>query len=80
MVKDERRNKTYVTSQNHDYMIVEESVDPNIAEISYRNLEDNTIEGLVYKQCDAFTVQFEPEACPGPLDTNFIFDNFIKRI
>ena len=79
-VKDLRRNRIYVTSQNHQYVVDEDTVKPNVADILYRNLCDNTIAGLVYKNKNVLTVQFEPEACPGPLDTNFIFDNFIKKI
>ena len=80
IVKDLRRNRIYVTSQNHQYVVDENSIDSSIADVLYRNLSDNTIAGLVYKSRNILTVQFEPEACPGPLDTNFIFDNFIKKI
>ena len=80
VVKDIRRNRLYVTSQNHEYVVSEKTVKKDIADILYKNISDNTIAGLFYKTNNAFTVQFEPEGCPGPLDTGFIFDNFIKKI
>ena len=79
-VKELKRNRLYVTAQNNEYTVTEESVDKNAAEVSYKNLKDNTIAGLIYKNKNIFTIAFSPEACPGPLDTNFIFDNFIKKI
>lgn len=79
-VKEVKTDRTYITSQNHGYYIVKESVNPEIAEISYTNLNDDTVEGLTYKNKQIVTVQFHPEACPGPEDTSFLFDNFINEI
>ena len=79
-VKDVKTGKVYITSQNHGYYVLESSIDPKIAEVSHINLNDNTVEGIRYKNKNIFTVQFHPEACPGPQDTNYIFDNFIKNL
>jgi len=78
--KDLVGGKTYITSQNHGYAVVSESIDPQIAFESYKNVNDGTCEGLTYKNAPAFSVQFHPEACGGPLDTTFLFDRFIKEM
>lgn len=77
-VKDLKKDRVYITSQNHGYAIDEKSINPEIAEISHINLNDNTVEGLKYKNKDIYTVQFHPEACPGPKDTEYLFDEFIN--
>lgn len=79
-VKDLQTRRVYVTSQNHGYYILETSIDPEIAEVSHVNLNDRTVEGLNYKNKNIFTVQFHPEACPGPEDTGYLFDKFIEMI
>lgn len=71
-------DRTFVTSQNHGYAVVNESLSPEIGEVSYKNANDNTCEGINYKDFPCFTVQFHPEACGGPHDTAFLFDNFIS--
>lgn len=77
-VKDLKTGKVYITSQNHGYYVVENSVNKNIAEVSYINLNDGTVEGIKYKNKKISTVQFHPEACPGPEDTAYLFDEFLK--
>lgn len=77
-VIDLRLDKTFVTSQNHGYAVVNESVNTEIAEVSHINANDKTCEGVRYKNAKAFTVQFHPEAHGGPLDTSYLFDEFIK--
>lgn len=79
-VKDLESGRVYITSQNHGYYILENSINPDIAEVSHINLNDNTVEGLRYKNKNIFTVQFHPEACPGPQDTGYIFDEFIDLV
>lgn len=77
-VKDLKADKVYITSQNHGYYVVENSINHQIAEVSHINLNDGTVEGIRYKNKKIMTVQFHPEACPGPQDTECIFDEFIQ--
>ena len=77
-VKDLKTDRVYITSQNHGYYVTDDSVDKDTAEVSFINLNDGTVEGLSYKNKKIFTVQFHPEACPGPEDTSYIFDEFLK--
>lgn len=79
-VKDLTEDRVYITSQNHGYAVVSESIDPAIAEQSFINLNDNTCEGITYKNAPVFSVQFHPEACAGPLDSDFLFDRFIENM
>lgn len=68
--------RTYITSQNHGYAVVGESL-TDVGRITYINANDGTCEGVRYPGLDCFSVQFHPEACPGPRDTGFLFDRFI---
>lgn len=79
-VKDIKKDRVYITSQNHGYAIDDSTIDPNIAEVSHINLNDNTVEGLKYKNKEIYTVQFHPEACPGPRDTEYLFDEFLEKL
>lgn len=66
-------NKCYITSQNHGYMVEKESVKNKDVIITYINLNDQSIEGIMHKKYPIFTVQFHPEGGPGVHDTTFIF-------
>lgn len=79
-VKDLTTGRVYISSQNHGYAVDESSVNPAIAEPLFVNVNDGTNEGLVYKDKNIFTVQFHPEACPGPQDSGFLFDRFLENI
>ena len=68
--------RTYMTSQNHGYAVVADSI-PGVGSVRFRNANDGTCEGVDYPALRAFSVQFHPEAHAGPLDTAFLFDRFI---
>lgn len=76
-VTDIFHDRTYITSQNHGYAVVADTVDTEIATVSHFNANDKTVEGVRYKDIPCFTVQFHPEACGGPKDTEYLFDEFI---
>lgn len=75
-VKDLETGRVYITSQNHGYAVVSGSIDPRTARELFVNVNDGTCEGVRYLDCRAFTTQFHPEACGGPLDTETLFDEF----
>ena len=77
--KDEQTGRVYITSQNHGYAVESASL-PAFAQLSFVNVNDETCEGITYNDIPAFSVQFHPEACGGPHDTNFLFDKYIKMI
>lgn len=79
-VDDIALDKTFVTSQNHGYAVISDSIDPAVGEVSHKNANDQTCEGVRYKNFPCFTVQFHPEACGGPHDTAYLFDEFIDMI
>ncbi len=79
-VKELKTGRICITSQNHGYYVKEDSINKDIAEVSYINVNDGTIEGLNYKGKNIFTVQFHPEACPGPQDCAYLFDEFLAKI
>ncbi|MBQ4531063.1 MAG: carbamoyl phosphate synthase small subunit [Lachnospiraceae bacterium] len=79
-VKDLETNRVYISSQNHGYVVDMDKMNPEVAEASFVNVNDGTVEGLKYKNKNIFTVQFHPEACPGPQDSAFLFDRFMKMM
>ncbi len=79
-VKDLLKGRTYITSQNHSYAVIADSMDPDSAKISHINMNDGTVEGIRYQNIPVFTVQFHPEASPGPEDTAYLFDEFVERL
>ncbi|MBU3192070.1 glutamine amidotransferase-related protein, partial [Clostridium bowmanii] len=74
-VKDIKENKVYITSQNHGYYVSEL---PQNMEVTHVSVNDGTIEGMKHKTMPIFSVQFHPEACPGPKDIDVIFDKFLS--
>ncbi len=71
---------TYVTSQNHGYAVVNDSIPPETGRVSHINANDKTCEGIRYTAVNARTVQFHPEAHGGPLDTSYLFDEFVDTM
>ena len=79
-VKNLKTGRTYISSQNHGYAVINEDIEKAGGVISYVNANDGTNEGVDYPDKKAFSVQFHPEACSGPHDTRFLFDRFIDMI
>ena len=79
-VRDLRTGRVYISAQNHGYAVDTESLDPAVAEPAFVNVNDGTNEGLRYKGKAIFTVQFHPEACPGPRDAGDLFDRFLEMM
>ena len=79
-VKDLKTGRVYISSQNHGYVVDTEHLDPKIAVPAFVNVNDGTNEGLEYTDKNIFTVQFHPEACPGPQDSGYLFDRFMEMM
>ena len=79
-VKDLSNGRVYISSQNHGYVVDMDKLDKNVAEPAFINVNDGTNEGLAYVGKNIFTVQFHPEACPGPQDSSYLFDRFIDMM
>ncbi|MDF2379060.1 MAG: glutamine-hydrolyzing carbamoyl-phosphate synthase small subunit [Candidatus Gracilibacteria bacterium] len=78
-VQDLKTGQCYITSQNHGYAVRPRSL-PKEFEVWFKNLNDNTVEGIHHKTKPFYAVQFHPEATPGPEDTNWIFDKFVADL
>lgn len=79
-VKDLSNDRVYISSQNHGYAVDASTMDPAIAREAFINVNDGTNEGLAYEDKKIFTVQFHPEACPGPQDSGYLFDRFMDMM
>ena len=79
-VKDLETGRVYISSQNHGYAVDAASMDPAVAREAFANVNDGTNEGLAYEGKKIFTVQFHPEACPGPQDSGYLFDRFLEMM
>lgn len=79
-VKDLATGRVYISSQNHGYAVDAKALDEKVAVPAFTNVNDGTNEGLKYVGKNIFTVQFHPEACPGPQDSAYLFDRFITMM
>jgi len=79
-VKDLKTGRVMITSQNHGFCVDPESLNPNEVEITQMNLNDRTLEGMRHKNLPIFSVQYHPEASPGPHDTQNLFGEFVKMM
>ena len=79
-VKDLATGRVYISSQNHGYVVDTDKLDPKVAVPAFINVNDGTNEGLSYTGKNIFTVQYHPEACPGPQDSGYLFDRFIQMM
>lgn len=79
-VKDLILNKVMITSQNHGYVVVDSSLEGIDVTITHKNVNDNSIEGLRHNSIPVFSVQYHPEASPGPGDSTYLFDQFLKMM
>jgi len=78
-VRDIKTGRVFITAQNHGFAVDPDSVGHGL-EISQTNLNDNTVEGLRHRELPVFSIQYHSEASPGPLDTLYLFDEFIKTV
>ncbi len=79
-VQDLRTGKVEITSQNHGFAVDPASVNSEVAEVTHINLNDNTVAGLRHKTLPAYSVQYHPEASPGPKDSHYLFEEFLESI
>ena len=80
-VKDLQNGRVYISSQNHGYVVEAEELEKKgIARPAFVNVNDGTNEGMSYIGKNIFTVQFHPEACPGPQDSGYLFDRFMEMM
>ncbi|HEY8173022.1 MAG TPA: carbamoyl phosphate synthase small subunit, partial [Dehalococcoidia bacterium] len=78
-VRDEQTGRVYVTAQNHGYAVADEGLVEGV-EVSHRNVNDGTVEGLRHRREPVMTIQYHSEASPGPLDNMYLFERFVEMI
>lgn len=70
--------KVEITAQNHGFAVDPDSLDPNVVRVTHTNLNDNSVEGMTHREWPIFSVQYHPEASPGPHDSRYLFERFIR--
>jgi carbamoyl-phosphate synthase small subunit len=78
-VRDETTGRVYITAQNHGYALDDAGLSGDI-EVSHRNVNDGTVEGLVHRSEPVMTIQYHSEASPGPLDNMYLFERFVEMV
>ena len=78
-VQDIATGRVYITAQNHGFAVSDEAL-PGAIEVTHRNLNDGTIEGIRHRELPVLTIQYHSEASPGPLDNEYIFDRFLDMV
>ena len=79
-VRDLELGRVFITSQNHGYAVIRDSVDPAAARVSHENVNDNSCEGLNYTRPNCFSTQFHPEANTGPKAVEYVLDRFVEQM
>lgn len=79
-VKDLRTGRVHITSQNHGFAVDAASLDSSEFDVTHTNLNDNTVEGMAHRELPIFSVQYHPEARPGPWDNEYIFREFVETL
>jgi carbamoyl-phosphate synthase small subunit len=79
-VKNVNRNHVEISTQNHGFAVQEDSIGEDVAQVTHRNLNDGTVEGLQFTAFPGLSVQYHPESSPGPHDSAYLFDDFLDLV
>jgi len=79
-VMDVAKGRVFATAQNHGHAVVPDSIAPSVGKVSHYNVNDHSCEGIVYTRPDTFAMQFHPDDCAGPNDTQYLLDNFVSNM